>query len=149
MTILIENTAGAGSHLGSRFEELHNLLDLAQGTTDIRSFLLIPATCWPRATISPRPPAYATLSAAPKSSWGSTHVHLIHANDSRAPLGSRVDRHASIGEGHIGLEGFRRILHSRLRSKPFIWIPQQSGDDRRNLDSSTTGRAGHTTAPHL
>jgi deoxyribonuclease-4 len=69
---------------------------------------------------------------------GMSNVHLIHANDSKTPLGSRVDRHENIGEGHIGQEAFRRILrHPKLRSKPFILETpvREKGDDRRNLDT--------------
>jgi hypothetical protein len=68
---------------------------------------------------------------------GLSHVHLMHANDSRAPLGSRIDRHAGIGEGHIGREGFRRLLrHPQLRRVPFILETpvKDEGDDRRNLE---------------
>ena len=49
------------------------------------------------------------------------NVPVIHANDSRTPLGSRVDRHEHIGEGGIGRKGFRRILrHPKLCGKAFI-----------------------------
>ena len=68
---------------------------------------------------------------------GMENVKLIHTNDSKKPLGSRLDRHEHIGEGHIGLEGFRRILaHPKLRSKPFILeTPRDTeGDDRRNVE---------------
>jgi deoxyribonuclease-4 len=68
---------------------------------------------------------------------GMAHVRLIHANDSKAALGSRVDRHANIGEGHIGEAGFRNILqHAKLRTKPFILETpvDNEGDDRRNLE---------------
>jgi deoxyribonuclease-4 len=65
-------------------------------------------------------------------------VRVFHANDSKTPLGSRVDRHANIGQGHIPLDAFRRILrHPKLRAKPFILETpiDQPGDDRRNLDT--------------
>ena len=63
---------------------------------------------------------------------------MIHANDSKEPLGSRLDRHENIGEGYIGDTGFRRILaHPKLRSKPFILETpvEEEGDDRRNLET--------------
>jgi deoxyribonuclease-4 len=63
---------------------------------------------------------------------------VIHANDSKKPLGSRLDRHENIGEGYIGNTGFRRILaHPKLRSKPFILETpvEEEGDDRRNLEN--------------
>jgi deoxyribonuclease-4 len=69
---------------------------------------------------------------------GFENVHAFHANDSKAPLGSRVDRHANIGEGHIGRDAFRRILtHPKLRVKPFVLETpvEEEGDDRRNLDA--------------
>ncbi len=63
---------------------------------------------------------------------------MIHANDSKGALGSHIDRHQNIGEGHIGAEGFRRILRDpRLRSKAFILETpvEKDGDDRRDLDT--------------
>jgi deoxyribonuclease IV len=69
---------------------------------------------------------------------GLENVRVMHANDSKTPLGSHVDRHANIGEGYIGLEGFRRILGSgRLRNKAFILETpvDKDGDDRRNLET--------------
>jgi len=80
-------------------------------------------------------------------------IPVIHANDSKAPLGSRRDRHEHIGRGYIGKQGFRRILnHPRLRSKAFILETpiERDGDDRRNLETlknlcrksrTTTGRS--------
>jgi deoxyribonuclease-4 len=62
---------------------------------------------------------------------------VIHANDSKFPLASHVDRHAHIGEGHIGGDAFRRILtNPKLCRKPFILETpvDEEGDDRRNLD---------------
>ena len=69
---------------------------------------------------------------------GLQNVGVIHTNDSKQPLGSRVDRHANIGEGHIGDAGFRRILrHPELRDKPFILETpvDEEGDDQRNVDA--------------
>jgi endonuclease IV len=67
---------------------------------------------------------------------GLARVPVIHANDSRSPLGSRRDRHEHIGKGGIGLEGFRRIVnHPSLRDKTFILETplEAEGDDRRNM----------------
>ena len=63
---------------------------------------------------------------------------MIHANDSKGALGSHIDRHENIGQGKIGLDGFRRILtHPKLRQKAFILETpvEKDGDDRRNLDT--------------
>jgi deoxyribonuclease-4 len=69
---------------------------------------------------------------------GLDNVHVIHANDSKGQLGSHIDRHQHIGQGYIGLDGFRRILtHPQLRSKAFILETpvDQDGDEQRNLDT--------------
>jgi deoxyribonuclease-4 len=64
-------------------------------------------------------------------------VRVLHLNDSKAPLGARVDRHQNIGEGYIGVDGFRAIVtHPRLRLLPgIIETPgfDRQGPDRRNL----------------
>ncbi len=67
---------------------------------------------------------------------GIENVKVIHANDSKTPLGSHVDRHENIGQGFIGNDGFRRILqHPKLRTKAFILETpvDEEGDDLRNV----------------
>ena len=69
---------------------------------------------------------------------GIENVKVMHCNDSKAALGSRVDRHQHIGKGYIGIEGFRRILnHPKLRSKAFILETpaDEDGNERTNLDT--------------
>jgi deoxyribonuclease-4 len=52
---------------------------------------------------------------------GFDRLKLFHLNDSKRPLGSRVDRHANIGEGYLGLEAFRRLLNDRrFEATPMI-----------------------------
>ena len=63
-------------------------------------------------------------------------VPLMHLNDSKVPFDAKVDRHWHIGQGHIGLEGFRRLLnHPRIAALP--WILETPGetdaDDLANL----------------
>ena len=93
--------------------------------------------------------------AKPTAFWASSNVKVIHANDSKTPLGSHVDRHENIGEGHIGADGFRRILtHPKLREKPFILETpvDNEGDDRRNVETlkrlwqAQTRRAPHASS---
>jgi deoxyribonuclease-4 len=139
VTVLIENTAGAGSHLGSRFEELQSIRELARDLTELPVGYCLD-TCHLLAAgydISTTPGLRDTVRAI-EETLGLTQVLLFHANDSRMPLGSRVDRHAHIGKGHIGRDAFRRILtHPKLRTKPFILETpiDDAGDDRRNLDT--------------
>lgn len=139
LTILVENTVGAGCRLGSRFEELQSIRELARDLTDIPIGYCLD-TCHLFAAgfnIATAAGLRDTVRAI-EQTLGLSNVHVIHTNDSKAPLGSRVDRHANIGEGHIGLEGFSRILrHPKLRCKPFILETpvDNPGDDRRNLDT--------------
>ncbi len=138
VTVLLENTAGCGASIGSRFEELQSLCELARDLTDLRVGFCLD-TCHLLASgfdIATAAGLRATIGRA-EELLGLANVHVIHANDSKAPLGSRVDRHAGIGEGHIGKAAFRRILtHPKLRAKPFILETpvKHPGDDRRNLD---------------
>jgi endonuclease IV len=64
-------------------------------------------------------------------------VVAFHLNDSKTPLGSRVDRHEHIGQGHIGLAGFRHVLRDRRwRNVPMVLETPKGDDlraDRRNL----------------
>jgi deoxyribonuclease-4 len=139
VTLLIENTAGAGCHLGSRFEELQSIRELTLDLIEVPVGYCLDTCHLLAAGFDIAQPAglRSTLGRA-EELLGLRHVRVIHANDSKAPLGSHVDRHANIGEGHIGLDGFRRLLrHPKLRVKPFILeTPVRTpGDDRRNLDT--------------
>jgi len=139
LTVLLENTAGSGASLGSRLEELQSIRELALELTDLPVGYCLD-TCHLLAAgfdIASAAGLRATIRTIDRS-IGLAHVHLIHANDSKAARGSRVDRHAHIGAGHIGLAGFRRILtHPKLRRKPFILETpiDEPGDDLRNLDT--------------
>ena len=138
LTVLLENTAGAGNHLGSRFEELKSIRDLASELTELPIGYCLD-TCHLLAAgfdIATQTGLRDTLRHA-ESVLSLANVHVIHANDSKSPRASHIDRHANIGEGHIGAEAFRRILtHPKLRRKPFILETpvEEEGDDRRNLD---------------
>ncbi len=154
LTILIENTVGAGCHLGSRFEELQSIRDLARDLTDLPIGYCLD-TCHLLAAgfdIATAAGLRSTLRSAAEL-LGLSNIHVIHANDSKAPLGARIDRHANIGEGHIGLEGFRRILtHPKFRGKAFILETpvKEEGDDRKNLDTlKRLAASSRTTAPRL
>jgi deoxyribonuclease IV len=139
VTVLLENTVGCGSQIGCRFEELRSIRDLAGQLTDLRIGYCLD-TCHLLAAgfnVATAQGLEQTVSDAERV-LGLRHVLVIHANDSKAPLGARLDRHENIGEGYIGNTGFRRILgHPKLRSKPFILETpvEEEGDDRRNLDN--------------
>jgi len=137
LTVLLENTAGAGAVLGSRFEELDAMRQFAAELTDLKIGFCID-TCHCLAS------GYDVSSAAGLKETvaemdrllGLENVRVIHANDSKGALGSHLDRHEHIGRGHIGEDGFRRILnHPKLRTKAFILETpvDEEGDELRNL----------------
>ncbi len=138
LTILLENTAGSGAQIGSRFEELAQLRALAKPRLGFAiGFCLDTAHSLASGyDVSTAQGLRETVRQA-EAVLGLDNVPVIHTNDSKAALGSHVDRHQNIGQGYIGLEGFRRILnHPKLRSKAFILETpvDQPGDDRRNMD---------------
>jgi deoxyribonuclease-4 len=138
LTVLIENTVGAGAQLGGKLLELRAMHDLACRVCDVPIAYCLD-TCHLLASgfdIRTEAGLKQTLAEIDKT-LGLKQVRVIHANDSKGGLGSHVDRHANIGEGHIGTEGFARILQSpALREKPFILETpvDVEGDDRRNLE---------------
>ncbi len=137
LTLLLENTAGSGSAIGSRFEELARLRRAALPRMGLGiGFCIDTAHCLAAGSDVASAAGLARTLREADRILGLDNVHVIHANDSKAPLGSRVDRHEHIGRGYIGIPGFRRILnHPRLRDKAFILETpiDREGDDRRNL----------------
>jgi deoxyribonuclease-4 len=136
--LLLECTAGGGCHIGSRFEELRAISDFAANLTDLPIGYCLDTCHLLAAGFDIRTPAGLNQTVRDADSiLGITNVKVIHANDSKTPLGSRADRHESIGHGHIGEDAFRRILaHPKLRDLPFILETpvEQEGDDVRNLE---------------
>ena len=139
LMLLIENTVGAGAQLGGRFEELHVMREYGAKMTDLAIGFCLD-TCHLLASgydIASADGLNATVAEAGRT-LGLENVRVIHSNDSKAALNSHIDRHQHIGEGYIGLDGFRRILaHPGLCSKAFILETpvDKDGDDRRNLDT--------------
>jgi deoxyribonuclease-4 len=139
LTLLIENTVGAGAQLGGRLEELHVMREHGAKMTDLAIGFCLD-TCHLLASgydVSSVGGLCKTVAEADRL-LGLENVPVMHANDSKGQLGSHIDRHANIGEGYIGLEGFRRILaHPKLRNKAFILETpvEKDGDDKRDVET--------------
>jgi deoxyribonuclease IV len=138
-TVLLENTAGAGAALGGRLEELAIMRQFAQDLTDLRiGFCIDTCHCLASGYDVSSAAAVKTTVAEIDRILGIDHVHVIHSNDSKAPLGSHIDRHEHIGHGYIGEVGFRSILnHPKLHRKAFILETpnDEEGDERRNIEA--------------
>ena len=122
LELLLENTAGGGQTMGRDFWELAEIKARVQERVSIPlGFCIDTAHCYAAGfDIATEAGFTQTLRKIDKT-IGINNVKAIHANDSKTPLGSRLDRHEHIGRGGIGREGFRRMLHHpRLRRVPFI-----------------------------
>jgi len=133
--ILLETTAGQGSDVGHRFEQLGRIVEKTRRSDRLGVCL---DTCHVFAAgyeISTDEGYDSTLEAFDRE-VGLERLEVLHLNDSRRPLGSRVDRHAHIGEGRIGEAAFGRILRDpRLAGLPkLIETPKEGDMDRVNLE---------------
>jgi deoxyribonuclease-4 len=137
--LLLENTAGAGATIGRSLEELKAIRDLVEGRLPFEvGYCLDTCHLYASGFDVATPRGLNGVVAEVERVLGLEHVPVIHTNDSKGGFASRLDRHANIGEGHIGLEGFRRILnHPKLREKAFVLETpiDNEGDDQRNVDA--------------
>ena len=137
LAILLENTAGAGAQLGGKLGELAAIRELAGPYLDIPiGYCLDTCHCYVSGFDVARQEGLTKLVREASDTLGLEHVPVIHTNDAKTALNSHCDRHANIGAGYIGLEGFRRILnHPELRAKAFILETpvDKPGDDLRNV----------------
>ena len=142
LRILVENTSGMGTALGSRFEELAAIL-AAVPELPLGVCLDTAHTFQAGYDLRTEAGLERTLEALERT-VGLERIFVVHVNDSKTPLGSRVDRHEHIGRGRIGLKAFRRILNHPLLSpsgaqglagRAFILETpiDRPGDDRRNV----------------
>jgi deoxyribonuclease IV len=110
--VLLEHTTGRGTLLGSTFEQLARIIELLDGSPRVGVWL---DTCHLFAA------GYDIVSDTGYKDvfdWfdrtiGFDRLCGFHVNDSKAPLGSRIDRHEHVGKGQLGLEPFRRLVNDR------------------------------------
>lgn len=132
--LLLEMVSGAGTEIGKTFEQQKEIMDRASGVP----LGICLDTCHVFAAgydVKTKEGIAATLDALDRAA-GMSSLAVVHANDSEGSLGSHLDRHAHIGEGYIGEDGFRAILGcERLAHLPFILeTPHRDiADDVRNL----------------
>jgi deoxyribonuclease-4 len=131
--LLIENNAGTGGCVGARFEELRAMID-ALGDPRVGVCF---DTCHAFASGYDlrTPEGVASALAEWDRVVGLDRLEVVHCNDSQTGLGSNRDRHANIGHGEIGEEGFRILLHEpRLKALPFIL--EVPGEDGKGPDAA-------------
>ncbi|GAB6075876.1 deoxyribonuclease IV [Desulfurobacterium crinifex] len=118
--LVLENTAGQGSNVGYRFEHLAEIIDMVKDKSRIGVCL---DTCHMFAAgydIRTEKSYEKTMKEFDEV-VGFKYLKGMHLNDAKSQLGSRVDRHHSIGKGNIGLDAFRFIMNDkRLNNIPLI-----------------------------
>ncbi len=120
VTAVLENTAGQGSNLGYRFEHLAYIIDRVEDKSRVGVCLDTCHTFAAGYDLRTREACDATFAAF-DSIVGFGYLRGMHLNDALRPLGSRVDRHAPLGDGEIGWECFRYIAQdSRFDNIPLI-----------------------------
>ena len=118
--LIIENTAGQGSNLGYRFEHLAYIIERIEDKSRVGVCLDTCHTFTAGYDLRTEE-AYEKTMQAFEDIVGFKYLSAMHLNDSKPPLGSRVDRHHSLGRGELGWEPFRLIMNdSRMDDMPLI-----------------------------
>ncbi|MBI4236388.1 MAG: deoxyribonuclease IV [Chloroflexi bacterium] len=142
--LCLENNAGQGQQLGATFEELRRMID-GVGDSRLRICLDTAHTLASGYDIITRAGLSRTMDEFDRV-IGLGRLVVVHANDSKVPQGSNMDRHENIGDGHIGREGWLSILaHPAFRDLPFLLevpgVDGKSGPDVENVDRLKALRA--------
>jgi deoxyribonuclease-4 len=135
ITLLMENTAGQGTEIGYNFDQIKKIIEGVEENGRLGVCLDTAHTFEAGYDLSNKEGMEKTLEQFDKM-VGLKRLHLIHLNDSKTPLGSRKDRHWHVGEGYIGLEGFRYLInHPLLKHLPGIMeTPRKDTvEDLRNM----------------
>jgi deoxyribonuclease-4 len=137
LRILLETTAGQGSSIGASFEELATIIGAVREADRLGVCF---DTCHAFAAgydLRSRKAYRATMRELDRQ-IGLDRVLAFHLNDSKRELGSRVDRHAHIGEGQLGLDAFRWLLNDRrFAGRPMVLETpkgKETSNDIMNLE---------------
>lgn len=135
--LILENSAGAGGNIGSRFEDLGRIIK-GVGNDRVRICLDTQHAFAAGYDLSTAEGLEIAMTEFDQE-VGFDKLDAVHANDSKVELGAGRDRHENIGEGYIGAEAFRRMLHHRgFDDVPFLLeVPgfgEAKGPDKQNVD---------------
>ncbi len=141
--ILLETTAGSGTSLGSRFEELAQLLAMAE-RPELLGVCLDTCHIFAAGYDIRTPETYDKTIQDFSSIIGLDQLKIMHVNDSKTSFSSGVDRHEHIGKGELGKQAFENILHDlRLNRLPMILeTPKGKSPGGRNYDKLNMAALG-------
>lgn len=132
--LLLENTAGAGNTVGRSFKELAAVIDASEGDARL-GVCLDTQHLWASGTSFGTVEEADTLVDLVADTVGLDRLRCLHINDSKVPLGANRDRHANLGEGEIGAEGFAALLgHPALQGLPAVLEVPGAGHGPRTED---------------
>ena len=118
VTAVIENTAGQGSNVGNKLEEIRYIIDRVDDKSRVGVCI---DTCHIYSAGYDIVNDYDAAFAAVDNIIGSEYLKAIHLNDTKKALGSRVDRHESIGLGLLGMDFFKRFMQDpRFDNMPIV-----------------------------
>ena len=131
----LEITAGQGSGLGWRFEHLRDIIDQVTQTDRVAVCLDTAHLLAAGYDLTSGAGAKAVLKEC-DDVLGMDRVKVLHLNDSKTPLGSRVDRHEHIGLGHVSIDAFGVIMKNKYFKKipKILETPKQDAPDGRPWD---------------
>ena len=134
--LVLENMAGMGQHIGAKFEDLGRIMNEV-GSPKL-GVCLDTQHCFAAGYDMSTRAGIDAMIAEFDQEVGVANLLAVHANDSKRPRGSGVDRHDNIGDGFIGEDGFEALMgNPAFRKVPFLLeVPgfEGKGPDRRNLD---------------
>ncbi|HEY0456492.1 MAG TPA: deoxyribonuclease IV [Verrucomicrobiae bacterium] len=133
--IALENTAGQGTCLGNQLKHIGSIFENVKRPERLGVCL---DTChfFAAGYDIRTPKGWDAAMAEAESVFGLEQILAFHLNDSKGDLGSRVDRHAGIGQGKIGLEGFRHIVNdSRFRDHSGCLETPKSEDMHEDVEN--------------
>jgi deoxyribonuclease-4 len=128
--VLLEHTAGQGTSIGARFEHIAGII--SGMNADPRVGVCLDTCHLFAAGYDLRSAAaYARTFDEFEGVIGFERLKVVHLNDSKKPLGSRVDRHEHIGDGHLGLAAFERLLNDpRFADMPMLLETAKASEGR-------------------
>ncbi|HCU36788.1 MAG TPA: endonuclease [Armatimonadetes bacterium] len=135
--IILENSAGQGNSVGHTLEQIGQIIE--QAGADGLGVCIDTAHAFAAGYDLRTVQGLSAMLGQAEEVFGLPMLRLVHLNDSKSTLGSRVDRHEHIGRGQIGREGFRAVLsHPLLAEMPFIMetpkrVKHELEDDLTNL----------------
>ena len=134
---VLENMCGSGNVVGSRFEELRDIIDQVQDKSRVGVCV---DTCHAFAAGYDlrSPEAFAATVAEFDAVVGLKYLRAFHLNDSKAPLGSHRDLHANIGTGFLGLRAFHNIMnHEPFQNLPMVLETpiEDTGPDGKSFEN--------------